>query len=129
MSFTVKQLDHVVVRVADMDRAIGFYAKVLGCAVERRVDSIRLVQLRAGLSMIDLVAAKEEPRAGPGNMDHFAVRIDPFDEEAIRRHLASHGVEAGKVASRYGAEGRGPSMYILDPDGNTVELKGPPDES
>ena len=127
MTFAIKQLDHVVVRVADMDRAIDFYTKVLGCAVERQVDSIRLVQLRAGLSMIDLVAAKEELRDGPGNMDHFAVRIDPFDEEAIRRHLEIHGIDAGKVASRYGAEGQGPSMYILDPDGNTVELKGPPD--
>ena len=79
MTFAIKQLDHVVVRVADMDRAIDFYTKVLGCTVERQVDSIRLVQLRAGLSMIDLVAAKEELRDGPGNMDHFAVRIDPFD--------------------------------------------------
>ncbi len=60
-------------------------------------------------------------------MDHFALRIDPFDEAALRAHLESHGVEAGEVATRYGAEGDGPSLYITDPDGNTVELKGPPD--
>ena len=58
-------------------------------------------------------------------MDHFALRIEPFDEAAIRAHLASHGIEAGKVATRYGAEGDGPSLYIDDPDGNTVEIKGP----
>jgi hypothetical protein len=60
-------------------------------------------------------------------MDHFALRIDPFDEGSLRAHLASHGVEAGERATRYGAEGDGPSLYIKDPDGNTVELKGPPD--
>ena len=58
------------------------------------------------------------------NVDHFAVRLSEFDEAAIRAHLASHGVEAGDVGDRYGALGMGPSMYIRDPDGNVVELKG-----
>ena len=59
-------------------------------------------------------------------MDHVALRVEQFDEAAIRAHLAAHGVAAGPVETRYGAEGDGPSMYIHDPDGNMVELKGPP---
>lgn len=131
MSFAIQGLDHVVLRVADLERAIRFYRDVLGCTEERRVESISLVQLRAGASLIDLVPAEDAPEAtgrqASGNMDHFALRIDPFDEAALRAHLAAHGVAVGEVASRYGAEGHGPSLYIRDPDGNTVELKGPPD--
>ncbi len=131
MTFAIKGLDHVVLRVADLDRAIRFYCEVLGCREERRVESIGLVQLRAGAALIDLVPAEgaPDPGAAPGraNMDHFALRIEPFNEAALRAHLESHGVEVGEVATRYGAEGHGPSLYIQDPDGNTVELKGPPD--
>ncbi len=127
MSITIKGLDHVVLRVADLDRAIHFYCEVLGCTEERRLESIGLVQLRAGASLIDLVLAEGAPEVAGGNMDHFCLRIEPFDEAAIRSHLATHGVEAGEVARRYGAEGHGPSLYLQDPDGNTVELKGPPD--
>jgi catechol 2,3-dioxygenase-like lactoylglutathione lyase family enzyme len=127
MTFAIKGLDHVVLRVADLDRAVRFYCEVLGCTEERRVASIPLVQLRAGASLIDLVPAAGAPEVAGGNMDHFALRIDPFDEGALRAHLVGHGVEVGEVARRYGAEGQGPSLYIQDPDGNTVELKGPPD--
>ncbi len=126
MAFSIRRLDHVVLRVADLDRAIAFYRDVLGCREERRVESISLVQMRAGESLIDLILAASPPDAEGGNMDHFALRIDPFDEDALRRHLQAQGVEVGEVASRYGAEGDGPSLYIQDPDGNTVELKGPP---
>ncbi len=127
MTFTVKGLDHVVLRVADLERAIRFYREVLGCAEERRVESISLVQLRAGAALIDLIPAQGPGAEGGRNMDHFALRIEPFDEAALRAHLAHHGVEVGETATRYGAEGEGPSLYIADPDGNTVELKGPPD--
>lgn len=126
MTFSIKHLDHVVVCVADLDRAIAFYCGALGCTEERRVDAINLVQLRAGASLIDLMPVDAEAQGTARNVDHFALRIEPFDEAALRAHLASHGIEAGEVASRYGAEGQGPSMYIQDPDGNTVELKGPP---
>lgn len=124
MTISIKRLDHVVVNVSDMDRALGFYCGVLGCVEERRPFD-RLVQLRAGGSMIDLMLT-ETGKPGTPNMDHFAVVVDPFDEAAIRRHLESHGVAAGEVVQRYGADGTGPSMYIHDPDGNMVELKGPP---
>jgi glyoxylase I family protein len=121
----VMGLDHVVLRVADMDRAIGFYERVLGLHVERRLPEIGLVQLRAGASMIDLVPRKDD--AAGRNMDHFAVRIERIDVPALSAHLRAHGIDPGEVRRRYGAEGYGSSLYITDPDGNTVELKGPPE--
>ncbi|MHA1153987.1 MAG: VOC family protein [Alphaproteobacteria bacterium] len=127
MTFAIQGLDHVVLRVADLERAVRFYCEVLGCREERRVESISLVQLRAGAALIDLVPAEGTPEVAGGNMDHFCLRIDPFDEADLRAHLAAHGVDVGEVARRYGAEGDGPSLYLQDPDGNTVELKGPPD--
>ncbi len=124
----IRNIDHVVIRAADLDRAIAFYCDVLGCREERRVESIGLVQLRAGAAMIDLLDARDNPPpAGAGNMDHFALRLETFDEAEIRAHLAAHGIAAGPLKQRYGAEGTGPSIYIEDPDGNTVELKGPSD--
>ena len=130
----IREIDHLVLRVVDLDRMLLFYCDVLGCTVERRQDSIGLVQLRAGRSLVDLVPVDGKlGRAGgapPGkegrDLDHFCVRLEPFDESAIRRNLESKGVDAGEVASRYGAEGEGPSIYITDPEGTIVELKGPP---
>jgi hypothetical protein len=103
--------------------------------LERTVPESGLYQLRAGNSLIDLVdLAGELGRAGGGttdpnarNLDHFCLRIDPFDESALRAYLRAHGIEAGEVKRRYGAEGNGPSLYIEDPEGNVVELKGPAD--
>lgn len=130
MAFAIKNIDHVVVCVSDLDRALKFYCDVLGCTEERRVERIGLVQLRAGASMIDLqlVEAGPEGEGAVGsvrNMDHFAIRIEPFDPPRLRSHLESHGLDVGEVVQRYGAEGDGPSLYIEDPDGNTIELKGP----
>lgn len=130
----VREIDHIVLRVIDSEAMIRFYTDVLGCTVERRLDDIGLIQLRAGRSIIDLVPVEGElGRAGgkaPGregrNLDHFCLRVEPFDVAAIRAHLDAHGVPAGPVQQRYGAEGPGPSIYLADPEGNTVELKGPP---
>ena len=127
----VKGLDHVVLRVSDMDRAIEFYEQVLGLNVERRLPEIGLVQLRAGSAMIDLVPQREgeapDSNMNGQNMDHYAVQIESMDVEALSAHLRRHGVDPGEVRRRYGAEGYGSSIYITDPDGNTVELKGPPE--
>lgn len=131
----IREIDHLVLRVIDLDRMLRFYREVLGCAIERRQDAIGLVQLRAGRSLVDLVPVDGElgrtGGAAPGkegrNLDHFCFRVDPFDEAAIRRHLQAHQIEAGALATRNGAEGEGPSIYISDPEGNVVELKGPPD--
>lgn len=132
-SVQVAGLDHVVLRVANLDRATAFYRDVLGCAVEKWQPELGLLQLRAGSALIDLVtldgALGREGGAGPArggrNLDHFCLRLAQFDEAALRTHLAAHGVEAGQTAQRYGAEGYGASIYIRDPDGNTVELKAP----
>lgn len=126
-------IDHLVLRVQDLDAALRFYVGVLGCPVERREDGLGLVQLRAGRALIDLVPVDGRlGRAGgaaPGpegrNLDHLCLRVEPFDEAAIRAHLAAHGLQAGATARRYGAEGYGPSLYLNDPEGNVVELKGP----
>lgn len=127
MGLSIARIDHVVLHVSDMKAALSFYTDVLCCTVEREVKSIGLVQMRAGESMIDLTpgrkAAKDDTNAR--NMDHFCIRIEPWDETAIRAHLANHGITAGDTKSRHGAEGEGPSIYIDDPDGNMVELKGP----
>ncbi len=126
-AISIRNLDHVVVRVSDVDRSLAFYCEILGCSEERRVERIGLVQLRAGSCMIDLIDAKDNsPSVGAENMDHFAVRLESFNEAEIRSFLTEHGIASGEATSRYGAEGDGPSIYIEDPDGNKVELKGPP---
>ena len=130
----IRELDHIVLRVVDLDRMIRFYTGVLGCPIERRQDDIGLVQLRAGSALVDLVPVHGKlgrmGGAPPGkegrNVDHFCFRVEPFDEAAIRAHLDRFGVASGPAEARYGAEGEGPSIYITDPEGNTVELKGAP---
>jgi len=130
----IREIDHLVLRIVDLDRMLHFYCSALGCSIERRDDEIGLVQLRAGRSLLDLVpvggklgrAGGAAPAREARNLDHFCFRVEPFDEASIRRHLEAQGVEAGPVASRYGAEGEGPSIYVTDPEGNVVELKGPP---
>ena len=133
--FTTLGLDHVVLRVRDLERALAFYTGVLDGAVERRSDALGLTQVRLGRSLVDLVPVDgplgklggAAPGASARNLDHFCVRIDPFDAAELAAHLAAHGVETqGDPAPRYGADGTGPSLYVKDPDGNTVELKGPP---
>ena len=123
-------IDHVVIRAAKPDATVAFYRDVLGCTVERTLD-IGLIQLRAGASLIDVVPvdstlgrAGGPASTGGRNMDHFCLKVAKFDEAAIREHLAGHGIAAGETARRYGADGFGPSIYLSDPEGNTVELKG-----
>ncbi|MDM5179967.1 VOC family protein [Massilia sp. CCM 8695] len=129
----IRHIDHVVLRVVDLGAMTTFYCQVLGCTIERRQDDIGLVQLRAGAALVDLVPVDGKlGRSGgapPGregrNMDHLCFRVEPFDAGSIRTHLIACGVTPGAVESRYGAEGEGPSIYLDDPEGNTVELKGP----
>ncbi len=127
--FAIIGIDHVVLRAADPAALERFYMEVLGCAFEKRQGN--LAQLRAGQALIDIVPADEAGPAqgrsssGGANLDHLCLRIAPFDASAIVAHLAAHGVSCGEEASRYGAEGQGPSVYLHDPQGNGVELKGP----
>ncbi len=126
-------LDHIVLRTTDLDAMLCFYTEVLGCTLERQLDpEVGLTQLRAGEAMIDLVSVESQiGRQGGGtpdpqrrNLDHFCLQVLDFDETAIRKHLSGHGISASPLATRYGAQGDGDSMYLRDPDGNTIELKG-----
>jgi catechol 2,3-dioxygenase-like lactoylglutathione lyase family enzyme len=128
----IRALDHIVLRTERLDAMVSFYAEVLGCEVERRLpDEFGLVQLRAGASLIDIVPVESElGRKGGGppdpnarNLDHFCLQVDETEESALSDWLANHGIRAGGFERRYGAEGFGPSVYVEDPDGNTVELK------
>jgi catechol 2,3-dioxygenase-like lactoylglutathione lyase family enzyme len=132
--FQLARLDHVVIRARDSSVLVRFYCDVLGCQVEREVTAVGLIQLRAGDSLIDVVStsgelgrskgAPPEPEGGH-NLDHFCLRVDPFEVQALTEHLRRCGVTSSRVRDVYGAEGIGPSIYIEDPEGNQIELKGP----
>ncbi len=123
MTFHVERIDHVVLRVNDLPAMVRFYEQALGFNVERRLDRINLVQMRAGASMLDLVLSGAKSAAP--NMDHLCFRIEPFDRTAIEARLGPLGISVGETFQRYGAEGNGPSVYFHDPEGNQIELKGP----
>lgn len=133
----IRHLDHVVLRVTDLQAMLHFYIDVLGCRLDKVQETIGLWQVRAGDALIDLVPVDGVlgKRGGPAparegrNMDHFCLQVEPFDGDAIIAHLKQHGCEPGPIESRYGAKGQGPSIYVPDPEGNMVELKGPPWES
>ena len=123
MTFHVERIDHVVLRVRDQPAMVRFYEQALGFKVERRLERISLVQLRAGASLLDLVPAERATDAP--NMDHLCFRVEPFDRDAIVMRLAPFNISVGETVERYGAEGTGPSVYFNDPEGNQIELKGP----
>lgn len=135
MALQIRTIDHVVLRVRDMDAMRRFYCDVLGAFHVAYRPEFAMSHLRAGASMIDLIAVDgplgKAGGAAPGregrNMDHLCLRIEPFDPEAIVAHLREHGVAAGEIRERFGAEGNGISLYVRDPEGNVVELKGPSD--
>lgn len=136
MKPTIRDIDHVVIRAADPAAMARFYCEALGCAIEKEQLEIGLTQLRAGRSLIDLLAVGSKLDRGdsgvPGqgrNMDHLCLRIEHYDAAQLRAHLTAHGARLGQEGRRYGADGFGQSLYLFDPEGNMVELKGPPESS
>ncbi len=130
--FDIRGIDHVVLLVRDMADALSFYEQVLGCSVDRALPEYGMLQLRAGASLIDLIDIGSEEGAwarpdikGGRNMDHVALATGSWSQQAMRYHLATHGVAIVEEGMRYGAEGDGYSFYIRDPSGNQIELKGP----
>ncbi|RME61648.1 MAG: VOC family protein [Alphaproteobacteria bacterium] len=133
--FTIQGIDHVVLRVKDLEAMLRFYRDGLGCVLERAEEKIGLYQLRAGAALIDLVPVDgplgkqggPAPGEGGHNMDHLCLAVTPFAPDEIAARLKAYARDIGKVARRYGAQGHGPSLYVTDPEGNIVELKGPPE--
>jgi glyoxylase I family protein len=128
----VKTIDHIVLRTDRVEEMVNFYYRILNCAVERTLpEEVGLSQLRAGDALIDIVAVDsklgraggEAPSPTGNNLDHFCLQIEPFEESELLDYLSSHGIETSDFEQRYGAQGFGPSIYIKDPDGNTIELK------
>jgi catechol 2,3-dioxygenase-like lactoylglutathione lyase family enzyme len=129
----IARIDHLVLRSANVPAMVRFYEGVLGCRVERSLPpETGLTQLRAGDALIDIVAVDSAlGRAGGGppgrtanNLDHFCLQLEQLSQHELRGWLESHGVACGEFETRYGAAGFGPSVYIADPDGNIVELRG-----
>ncbi len=134
LPFSVKRIDHLVFRVRDLQKSVTFYSSVLGCEAVRTRDDLGLIHIRASTSMIDLISIDgilgrvgDIGSAVSGrNVDHLCLRIEPFIEEELTRHLNQHGiVPHAKASINFGAEGEGLSLYFDDPDGNVIELKGP----
>jgi catechol 2,3-dioxygenase-like lactoylglutathione lyase family enzyme len=130
--FALEGIDHVVLLVDGMEDARRFYGEVIGCTVDRALPEYGMLQLRAGAALIDLVDISSEEgawarpaAAGGRNMDHVCLATGPWDEAALRAHLAAHDVEIVEEGIRYGARGDGLSFYVRDPSGNTLELKRP----
>ena len=133
MTIRVKGIDHVVIRTGNLQKMLGFYDDVLGCALLRGSAESGLYQLSAGDALVDLVDVEgelgkqggPEPGSDGHNMDHYCLMLEEWDEPAIRATLEHHDVEAGETKLRNGGTGRTASIFIRDVDGNRIELKGP----
>ncbi len=119
-------IDHVVLQVTDLERTLHFYIEILGLAVERIIEDRQIYQVRCGRSLIDLhvlppgkkLADKDERGIG-----HLCLLVHG-DIEEIVNYLTEHKVPItfGPI-ELYGATGFGTSIYAVDPDGHTIELK------
>lgn len=130
--FALEGLDHVLLLVDGMERVLTFYEGVLGCVLEERYPQWGMAQLRAGAALINLVDVTAENSAwalpevsGGRNMDHLCIALGRHDKQALRDHLARHGVEIVEESRHAGARGESLSIDVRDPSGNTLELKGP----
>ena len=131
--FRLEGIDHVLLLVNGIKPAAQFYTGVLGCTVEEQLPQYGMLQLRAGSALIDLVDISvpeaswaKPPVAGGRNLDHLCLALGAHDEGALRRHLARHRVEILEEGVHGGSRGESLSLYIRDPSGNVIELKGPP---
>ncbi|MSQ26839.1 MAG: VOC family virulence protein [Dehalococcoidia bacterium] len=133
MRFQITEMDHIVLNVADIDRSLAFYTNVLGLPAERedewRAGKIGFPSVRINAdTIIDLMAGPVLGAATgqktQGNLNHFCMVVAGADLAPALGHLAANGVAVhnGPV-SRWGAHGRATSVYLLDPDGNEVELR------
>ncbi len=130
--FSTIGLDHIVLRVTDLDRMLAFITMYSAAATSVPILSLRPVPVARGAfadrSRDDRGKLGAAGGAAPGaegrNLDHFALAVDRFDAPAIRAHLAHHGVTVDQSGTRYGAEGEGPSLYIRDPERQSCRTQG-----
>ncbi|MGH2352696.1 MAG: VOC family protein [Chloroflexota bacterium] len=124
-------VDHLNLRVADLERALRFYTGVLGLREVRRNTrpdgSVALLALRAGNAIVFLqpspgYTAPADP--SQSGLDHYSLEIEAADPQQLAGWLREQGVEVveGPV-KRFGAHGNGTSIYVRDPDGHRLELK------
>lgn len=120
-------LDHLVITVTDISRAVDFYSRVLGLEVRYR-DRERVDLMLDDVALrLHWTATDIEPRAAtptPGSLDICLRSLLPLDE--VRRHLDALDIEVelGPV-TRQGATGLIESLYLRDPDGNLLEISRP----
>ena len=128
---TITEMDHIVLRVKDVEESLRFYSELLGLPVERveqwRSGEVRFPSVRINAdTIIDLFASDQETisKEGARNQDHYCMVIKPTDMEALKAGFEALGVgiQAGP-GKRWGSHGDGISLYIYDPDNNVVELR------
>ncbi len=128
---TITEMDHIVLRVKDVETSLRFYSETLGMKTERveqwRAGEIRFPSVRLNDdTIIDFFASNQEPigRDGARNLDHYCMVIEPTDMEELKSKFEAIGVgiQAGP-GKRWGSHGDGISLYIYDPDDNVVELR------
>ena len=112
-------IDHVVLNSSAPEQLVEFYSTMLGLRLERSVGDF-LWQFRLGDQLLDIFRAE---RTGT-NVDHICLRVRPFDMQAMCAALEAADIPYEPAQRIYGAQGFGPSVYIKDPQGNRIELKG-----
>jgi catechol 2,3-dioxygenase-like lactoylglutathione lyase family enzyme len=125
----VRSLDHLVLRVRDLDRSLAFYQGLLSLRVEgleqHRRGERPFVSLRVGESLLDLVPdpGYEPGPAAQAGLVHFCVTLGEFAATVRRLRAAGVPFLEDEPVARAGARGVAPSIYAQDPDGYVVELK------
>ena len=132
VTLKVVEMDHIVLRVKDVERAIKFYTEVLG------LTPYRVEEYRAGKvpfpcarvnenTIIDLFPTPDQEPVGDGprNLDHYCLTIEPTDLVQLAEYLRERGVKvvSDGPAQRSGAQGQGNSIYVKDWEENTIELR------
>jgi catechol 2,3-dioxygenase-like lactoylglutathione lyase family enzyme len=123
----VRGMDHLVLVVSDVERSLAWYMGELGLA------PVRVDEWRAGVAFFPSVRVDDatiidivpdggiERNTQHGNVDHFCLVVEPCDLSAMAESGRFEVVDGPD--KRYGARGDGLSLYVKDPDGNTVELR------
>lgn len=120
--FSIRCIDHIVLRTNSIDQLLYFYCDVLGCTIEKKVN-FGFIQLRAGESLIDLIKSETNPTEAGRNVEHFCLRINNFNYDFLKKYFDEKNIEIYSYGVRNGAQGSGESVYLKDPAGNEIELK------